>query len=384
MAINRRAGLALVALVALSGVFLFTVYQRLADTLTNPQRTERFVTGDSEHYLEMAEAFRDGRLVGMVTPAHRQPLYPALMAVGMASGADPLRAVGVVNATVGFATLLVLFGAGRWLFGSWWIGVFGGIAYAGNEFILYLVGERIMTEPVYVLVGTVATVAALKYLEDRRTLHLTLASGAAALAYLSRPNGLFLFAAMWATLLARDLLRRDVTDRRSLLRRYTLSLLVFVVIAAASWVPRTIVYGDPINHGYLSNYLWVDTYEEGHVGEAIYGPGDYFSSHGPGDVVSRLAWGVGYVFWTAPNSYGLSGLVFYLVAVLGLAAALAMRRTSLAFLALFMLLQLGPFVWTAMSNPTARVTYGALFPFLIIYVMMLAEAVGMFVRRQLA
>ena len=138
--------------------------------ISSPQRAELFVSKDSRHYLRMAEALADGQVVDSITQReHRQPLYPALLAVAMASGADTLMEFGTVNVVVGFATIFVLFGVGRWLFGSWWIGIVGGIAYASSEFIIHHIGERMMTEPTFALVTIMAVAAALKYLEDPRT-----------------------------------------------------------------------------------------------------------------------------------------------------------------------------------------------------------------------
>ena len=398
MTIQNRAMMApLVALVVLCCVFQITVYNRMAAAISSPQRAELFVSKDSRHYLRMAEALVDGQVVDSITQReHRQPLYPALLAVAMASGADTLMELGAVNVVVGFATIFVLFGVGRWLFGSWWIGIVGGIAYASSEFIIHHIGERMMTEPTFALVTIMAVAAALKYLEDPRTLHLSLAAGAATLAYLARPNGLFVFTAMWATLLAHDLFRRYVTrgaadagpasansgaverDLRGLLGRYALAVFIFVVLAVPSWVPRMIVFDDPVYHGYLSNYLWVDTYAEGHINEPIYGPGDYFRSHDLGDVLDRITRGLVHVFWFwgAPGNYGVNGGTLYLIGMLGLVAAVLSRRSSYVFLTLFMLVQLCPIVWTGISNPTARVSYGAMFPFLIVYAMILADMVG--------
>lgn len=59
--------------------------------------------------------------------------------------------------------------------------------------------------------------------------------------------------------------------------------------------------------------------------------------------------------------------------MLGVAAAPWTRWRSNVFLTLFMLVSMTPFVWTAVSNPTERVHYGALLPFLLVYVMTLAN-----------
>ena len=216
----------------------------------------------------------------------------------------------------------------------------------------------------------------------------------------SRPNGLFLFGALMATLVTSDLLRAGTSGRGgtavagrmprrewSILTRHCAALLVFVAVAAPSWAPRTAAFGNPLHHGYLSNYLWVDTYEEGHVSRAIYGPADYFSSHGPGDVVRRFVHGVRHVFLVAPSAYVMApwwlGTAVYAVSLIGLLAAVWTRRRSHVLLTLLMLLQLCPFFWTGLSNPDSRVHYGALFPFLIVYVMVLANVASTFLAEKL-
>ena len=375
-ALGRRA-FPFAAFLVLSVAFCVAMVDRLAANLDDPQRAVEFADEDSLHYLRIADAFGEGRLADTVRPAHRQPLFPALLAAARASGADTLMGLGVVNVLIGLATLAVLFGAGRWLFGSWWIGFAGGIAYAANEFVHVHVADELLTEPLFVLVAVVAVVAAFKYLDAPRTSHLVLAAVAAGLAYLARPNGLFLFVALWTTLLAHDLIQpagtRSTDPAGRIVRRYALLLLVFVVVAAPSWVTRTVVYGNPVHHGYLSNYLWVDTYEEGHQSDVFYGPGDYFAAHGPGDVLYRIAWGIGRVFVVAPTGFGWTGFLCHVAAMCGLLAAVLMRGRAGLFLAAFLLLQASPLVWTAMSNPGSRVHYGANFPFLLMGVMILGD-----------
>lgn len=238
------------------------------------------------------------------------------------------------------------------------------------------------------------------YLQRSRTRYLLLAAAGAALAYLARPNGLFLFGALMATVVASDWLRMAKpvaggtgSGNRTSFRwwsvsiRHCAALLVFFFVAAPSWVPRTVAFGNPLHHGYLSNYLWVDSYEEGHVGRAVYGPGDYFRSHGVGDVVARFVHGVHHVFLVAPSSYVMAplwlGKSVYGVSLVAMVAAVGTRRRAYIALTLLMGLQLCPFFWTGMSNPDSRVHYGALFPFLVVYVMILANVVNTFVQRKL-
>ena len=62
---------------------------------------------------------------------------------------------------------------------------------------------------------------------------------------------------------------------------YLVAAAIFLIVAIPSWVPRLVYYGSPFHHGYLENFMWVDTYKEGHVGQsfAIYTWRDYFAHH---------------------------------------------------------------------------------------------------------
>ncbi len=440
-------------------VFVFEVHNRLDQTFRDPELTARFSSEDSRHYVEMATAFHEGNwFEGIVARAHRQPLYPALLATGMVVGADSLYGLASVNILVGCLTILLLFGIGRWVFARWWVGLIGALAYVSSEFIIGNIGGRLMTEPLYILVVTITLAFALKYLETDRLAYLLGASAAAGLAYLTRPNGLFLFVAMWGTFLVHDLVRLaaygtgdssrseaavlnfietvppKIMRRHSVIavglglshllvpsflfplallwlttftydlyvqytagtsqnawltravcsgfsettklifKRYLLVALMFTVWTVPSWLPRAIEFGDPLYHGYLANYMWVDSYEAGHVGgPPRYTFWDYVNSHDFGDVVYRTAFGIMDVFWRVPDSYGTSGVAFYLVALLGLVFSMLSYRLTYLAIAGFMLLQALPIVWTALSNGNGRVAYSALFPFLLVYVMVSAR-----------
>ncbi len=374
-------------------VFVFQVHNRLDQTFRDSELTVRFSSEDSRHYVEMATAFHEGDwFEGIVERAHRQPLYPALLATAMAVGADSLRGLAVVNILVGGLTILLLLGIGRWVFARWWVGLIGALAYVSSEFIIGNIGGRLMTEPLYILVVTTTLAFALKYLETNRLAYLLGASAAAGLAYLTRPNGLFLFVAMWVTFLVHDLVRKkfvelfpgdtsktSANDRApspqqpQILTRYLLPLAIFVIVATPSWAPRLIEFNDPVYHGYLPNYMWVDSYEEGHVGGAPrYTVWDYVASHDVGDVAYRVAYGIAFVFWGSTDDFGVSGILFYLLALTGVGLGLRSCRLKHIMLVVFMCFQSSPLVWTALSNGNGRVTYSALFPFLLFYVMILS------------
>jgi len=139
---------------------------------------------------------------------------------------------------------------------------------------------------------------------------------------------------------------------------------VFLVFSAPSWVPRLIYFGSPFHHGYLENYMWVDAYREGHVGEsyASFTWRDYFAHHHPHDVISRIIHGLRNVYFRIPIMMERVPILF-LLSVGGVFVAFRRASSEYRFLCLFLFLQLLPLVWTNLSNPTARVPYGSMLPF---------------------
>ena len=83
---------------------------------------------------------------------------------------------------------------------------------------------------------------------------------------------------------------------------YLVAVAIFLAASTPSWVPRLAYFGDPFHHGYLENYMWVDTYKEGHVGQsyATYTWRDYFAHHHVRDVVSRLSHGLRNIYFRIP------------------------------------------------------------------------------------
>ena len=80
MSSRARSGLAILTIAVLSAVYAHGALTALERRLEDPERAEKMLTGDSKHYIAMAEGFSEGRYFdGYVTVSpHRQPLYPAL------------------------------------------------------------------------------------------------------------------------------------------------------------------------------------------------------------------------------------------------------------------------------------------------------------------
>jgi hypothetical protein len=204
---------------------------------------------------------------------------------------------------------------------------------------------------------------------------LALASALAGLDYLTRPNGLFVFVSMMSALLLHEawqIFRRPSILRAEGLRTLKacgIATLVFVAVSAPSWIPRYAYFGNPIHHGYLSNYLWTDTYKEGHVGQrfAIYTARDYFSTHDAGDVAMRWLHGIGECGFAIPVRTEEKLPLLYFLALAGFVMTLWKGSADYRTLALFGILQMLPLIWTNLSNPTIRVPYAAELPFEIIF-----------------
>jgi hypothetical protein len=217
--------------------------------------------------------------------------------------------------------------------------------------------------------------AALDYLATRRQLSLALAAGLVGLDYLTRPNGLFVFVSMMSALALHEawqVWRQPGSRRAEALRAIKacgLAVLVFVVVSAPSWIPRYAYFGNPIHHGYLSNYLWTDTYKEGHVGQryAIYTAKDYFSTHDARDIAVRWLSGIEECGFVIPIRTEEKLPLLYFMALAGFGMTLWNGSAAYRTLAIFGILQMLPLIWTNLSNPTIRVPYAASLPFEVIF-----------------
>ena len=379
-------GLAWVPLLIVLGVSLYYInsaLEHMESTVTHPDQVAVFMYADSMHYLQMAEAFAEGdftKAYVRIRP-HRQPLYPALLTIAVRTGGERnLFFLGMVNVLVGLATIWLIFLLGSRLFSSPMVGALTALLYQRNDFIFDYITDRIMTEPLYTLCSFATLALALLYVERRRARSLYLASFAGGLAYLTRPNGFFLIAALWGVLLASEILilARDRGWRLPVLRRmrgiawrFGVAGLIFAATAVPSWVPRLAHYGNPLHHGVVGNAMWVDTWEELRAKkDEPLGPSHYFPSHGLSDVAERFLFGFELVYVGAPRHYAPK---IHLLAAAGLlVAALRRRRRDLVLVAT-MLLTLLPITWTSLSMPFTRIAYGALLAFILLFSAILLE-----------
>ena len=379
---------AVAALAALSAAYLVEGRRQIVRVVSEPRSAHKLVASDSEHYLEIADAFARGDWsLSYVAPtggpdkAHRQPLYPALLAfVSVLTGRD-LAALATVNLALVVAAMWLAYAIGTRLFASRLAGLAAAAVLYRVPFLWTNATERLLTEPSYVLIVLAMGYAFLGYRASGSGRWLLALAAAGGLAYLCRTNGLFVTAAALSVAAGADALARARSmgggDWLSPVpRRWLLAALVLVVVSAPSWVPRAWHAGDPLYHGYLSNYLWVDTYEEGHVpGPPRYGFRDYASTHGLSDALARARYGLHRAFYSAPREkYG------DLVAAAMLASLLVVIARRDGRVLAWMLvggLQMLPLAWTALANPARRLPATALLPFGVVVV---AAAVAHCVR----
>jgi hypothetical protein len=347
----------------------------LAKNVRHPKTSDRLVSSDSVHYVDIASDFSSGNfsMDYVKERPHRQPLYPALLAVAMKLGNGNRFYLGSVNIVVDSVAILSVYLFTIALFRQRFVAIICALALAANPFIDRQITARLLTEPLHLLMTIYAIFAFLRYLQRQHRGWLFGCAVFVGLDYLTRPNGLFMAAAAIGTMALWDLVtylaaaRGRVPFFGFILKfagTYLLACAIFLSVSAPSWIPRLIYFGAPFHHGYIENFMWVDTYKAGHVGQSYptYAWHDYFAHHHIGSVVSRLIHGLREVYFRIPIWMERVPLLF-LFSIGGVWIAFQTATTEYRFLCLFLVLQMMPLVWTNLSNPTSRVPYGSLLPF---------------------
>lgn len=343
----------------------------------------KLVGGDSEHYLAIADSIREGDLsmdhvepTGAADRAHRQPGYPALLAVAGSLGVQRAPDLARVNVAVVIASLWIALLVVRLGTGSALAGLVAAAVLFDARFLFDIATERLLTEPLYVAVAVAAVGACLSYVRRAGEFSLLLAASLGGMAYLVRVNGLFLAASLGVAMVVADILRARRAEpdvpagqlaRRLPLAAYAAALALFVVVTTPSWLPRVVYSGNPVYHGYLPNFLWVDEYERAHVpGPPQFSLSTYTAEHDMRDVVRRFTFGAKRVFWDTPrDKFGLVISAAWLAAIVVL---LLLRDTPGLVIASAAVLQALPLAWTALSNPARRLPAAALLPFATILI----------------
>jgi 4-amino-4-deoxy-L-arabinose transferase-like glycosyltransferase len=360
-----------------SACFIASSLVAIHRNVESPAGHKDLLEGDTGHYLDIARDFARGDFSMAYVQArpHRQPLYPLLLSPVFRWFGGSLAMLAAVNVALLTATFLLIYAGLLRRFHSRLVASIVGVLFLLNPFVHAHATRHLLTEPLHLLLAVGVLFAALSYLDTRRGSTLAIAAALAGLDYLTRPNGLFVFASMMTALLLNEAWRlfRRPSDFRAgawrALKTYGLATLVFVAVSAPSWVPRYAYFGNPIHHGYLSNYLWTDTYKEGHVGQrfATYTAADYFSTHDARDVALRWLHGIEECGFGIPIRTEEKIPLLYFLALAGFVMTLWKGSSSYRTLALFGILQMIPLVWTNLSNPTIRVPYAAGLPFEVIF-----------------
>ena len=347
----------------------------LAKNVSHSNTSERLVSSDSVHYVEIARDFAAGdfSMQYVKERPHRQPLYPALLAIALKLGNGNRFMLGAVNIVIAELSILAVYVFTLALLKNRIAAGLSALALAANPFIDREVTARLLTEPLHLLLTICAIFAFLRYVQRQNCFWLFICAGLVGLDYLTRPNGLIMAGAAVGTMAVGDLWMycaapaKPLSFFRWFMRIagiYLVAVLIFLAVSAPSWVPRWTYFGNPFHHGYLENYMWVDSYKEGHVGEsyASYTWRDYFAHHHLRNVISRLIHGFRNVYFRIPIMMERAPLLF-LFSIGGVWIALRIASREYRFLCLFLFLQMLPLVWTNLSNPTARVPYGSMLPF---------------------
>ena len=353
---------------ALSAAYVATLYCLAWSHFQTPENVKELTSEDSANYWLIAGRFAKGNFsmdyIGFLP--HRQPLYPLFLTpVVLLDPQSPYARI-TVNVVLCTAGLWAVFGAVRLLWGNASVAGLISLGFATNIFLIRNTTQRLMTEPTHVLLVIAMTLLLLLYLRRGQWYHLLGAGIVGGLDYLARPNGLFFMAALLGTAGLADLGKSIKSFLPARLFRlgatYAATVALFALVTAPSWVPRLEKYGDPIYHGYLTNYLWADTYKEAHVREPCFTWRDYVERATFADAAWRMTSGLWRVFIRIP--WGVEQIpILWIASAAGIGWALAKGPAEMRFLALFLFLQMLPLAWTNMSNPGGRAPYGSIVGF---------------------
>lgn len=366
------------ALPVLAVVYLTITVIMLTVAVRHPELSRKMVAKDSEAYLTIAEDFTAGDFSMSYVKRwpHRQPLYPLLLAGASRISGGSLFCLGMVNVLLGLALVVTVYLAVLGIFKSEVIAAITGVCVVMNRFLMDAIPRHLVTEPLFVLLVFAAILACLHYWQSGKPMSLWLATMWGGLSYLTRPNGLFVWTAMVVTLFGFELWRygkrrgQGQPERPVVLgwlRNYGIAFLLFIAVTSPSLISHWRELGNPISHGSVSNYLFVDSYDAGHdMNRAPYQLSDYLATHTAGDALKRLLRGFGEVYFRIPI-WSEEWAILYVLAAIGFGIALRGNHSAYLLLAVWMFVELLPLVWTNLANPTGRIPYAAMLPFLFIF-----------------
>lgn len=366
--------------------YLLNSFWLLNLTVHDEKRLDNLTKKDSQHYIQIAHLFAQGDFSMSYVKGrpHRQPLYPLLLAPAVKLGGGTPFWMGSVNIWIGLLTIALIYFGILKVYSSTIIAAVIGLLYTTNRMIIEEVSGRIMTEPLHVLFVIMAIFCFIDYATSSRRLSLFAAAACVGMDYLTRPNGMILMIAMMAALFLHEVLSGQLGTGQpgerlpkfiKFVEKYSIAVGIFLLISTPSWIPRLFYLHHPFSHGYLSNYMWVDTYEQAHTGAsyASFTWHDYVATHNFGDFLKRWLHGFVETFSLPARRESRFPVLFYL-AIVGFIAACFQRNRIYLALAAFFLIQMLPLIWTTLSNPTDRVPYAAMLPFEFFFAAFALEA----------
>jgi hypothetical protein len=359
----------------LSLIYLTVSVGLLIYTVNTPPRARKFVEKDSQHYIAIGRALASGDFSMKYVKGrpYRQPLYPMLLSVVIRFAGENLFLLGMVNVTLGLAIIWLVYFTILKFFAHNAIACFIGFLAVINRFLYQHVSLAVVTEPLFILLLLSVLLWFGSYISQGNPRHLILATGAAGLAYLTRPNGLFIMPTIICLAGFYDVFRRlrkaPSPYRRPPLGRlatlYVSCAALFLIITLPSTVPRWRIWANPIEHGMIENFMWVDDYNV--AKESIrYTWRDYVATHTPGDFVRRWLWGFWDVYVRVPLWVEVWAIL-YVIAVPGVIIAVLRAQEPYRYLLLLAFIILLPLVWTHLANPTGRIPYAVMLPFEFIF-----------------
>src|ERR1700742_2498499 len=123
----------------------------LEKNVSHPGTSERLVSSDSVHYVDIARDLASGdfSMQYVKQRPHRQPLYPALLAIAMKLGNDNRFLLGMVNIVLEAMSILSVYLFGIALFQNRFAAAVSALALAANPFMDRTITARLLTEPLH-------------------------------------------------------------------------------------------------------------------------------------------------------------------------------------------------------------------------------------------
>lgn len=359
----------------LSLIYLAVSVGLLIYSVNTPPRARKFAEKDAQHYLAIGRTLASGDFSMNYVKGrpYRQSLYPVLLSVVIRLAGENLFLLGMVNVMLGLAIIWLVYFSILKFFANNAIACFIGFLALINRFLYQRVSLSLGTEPLFILLLFLVLLWFGSYISRGKPGHLILASSAAGLAYLTRPNGLFIMPAIISLAGFYDVFRRlrnaPFPSRLRPLGRlatlYVSCAALFLIITLPSTLPRWRIWANPFEHGMIENFIWVDDYNVGKQ-SIRYTWRDYVSTHTPGDFVRRWLRGFWGVYVRVPLWVEVWAIL-YIIAVSGAITAVLRPQEPYRYLLLLAFILLLPLVWTHVANPTGRVPYAVMFPFEFIF-----------------